>query len=39
MAGGNNVGIFVAAVKPDSAAALQGLKQGDLVLEVSKHAL
>ena len=34
VAGGNAVGIFTAAVKPKSAAAKAGLKQGDLILEV-----
>ena len=35
VAGGNSVGIFTAAVKPKSAAAKAGLKEGDLILEVT----
>ena len=35
VAGGNAVGIFTAAVKPKSNAAKAGLKQGDLILEVT----
>ncbi|XP_057316695.1 tight junction protein ZO-1-like isoform X2 [Hydractinia symbiolongicarpus] len=32
VAGGNNVGIFVAAIRPDSAAAKEGLKPGDQII-------
>eukprot|EP00794_Sanderia_malayensis_P016596 gene16596-18285_t len=36
VAGGNEVGIFTAAVKGKSAAAKQGLKTGDLILEANE---
>lgn len=36
VAGGNNVGIFVAAIRPDSAAAKEGLKPGDQIIMVSQ---
>uniref|UniRef100_T2MDH6 Tight junction protein ZO-1 n=1 Tax=Hydra vulgaris TaxID=6087 RepID=T2MDH6_HYDVU len=32
VAGGNSVGIFVAAIRPDSAAAKEGLKPGDQII-------
>ena len=35
LAGGNAVGIFVAAVQPGSPAERQGLQQGDLLLRVN----
>lgn len=35
VAGGNAVGIFVAAIRPDSAAAQEGLKTGDQIIMVS----
>lgn len=34
VAGGNSLGIFVAAIRPDSAAALEGLKPGDQIIMV-----
>ena len=37
VAGGNAVGIFVAAIRPDSAAAKEGLKTGDQIIMVSSN--
>lgn len=34
VAGGNAVGIFVAAIRPDSTAAKEGLKTGDQIIMV-----
>lgn len=34
VAGGNAVGIFVAAIRPDTAAAKEGLKPGDQIIMV-----
>lgn len=41
LAGGNDVGIFVAGVLEDSPAAKEGLEEGDQILRVSylKHEL
>ncbi|XP_078525190.1 tight junction protein ZO-3 isoform X3 [Lissotriton helveticus] len=36
LAGGNDVGIFVAAVQPNSPAAREGLKEGDQILQVNE---
>ena len=35
VSGGNRTGIFVAAVAPGMPAAMQGLREGDLILKVS----
>uniref|UniRef100_A0A183IH14 Tight junction protein 1b n=1 Tax=Soboliphyme baturini TaxID=241478 RepID=A0A183IH14_9BILA len=37
--GGNEVGIFVSAVQPDSPAALKGVKQGDKILRVNNKGM
>ena len=34
VSGGNRTGIFVAAVAPGMPAAMQGLREGDLILKV-----
>ncbi|XP_014662332.1 PREDICTED: tight junction protein ZO-1-like [Priapulus caudatus] len=39
LTGGNEVGIFVAAVQPRSAAALAGLRPGDRMLKVNERAM
>ncbi|XP_069505527.1 tight junction protein ZO-3 isoform X2 [Ambystoma mexicanum] len=36
LAGGNDVGIFVASVQPNSPAAREGLKEGDQILQVNE---
>lgn len=37
LAGGNDVGIFVAGVLEDSPAAKEGLEEGDQILRVCPH--
>lgn len=37
LAGGNDVGIFVAGVLEDSPAAKEGLEEGDQILRVQLH--
>ena len=37
LAGGNDVGIFVASVQESSAAAKKGLRMGDQIMSVSSH--
>ena len=37
LAGGNAVGIYVAAVQPNTPAYEQGLQEGDLLLHVSEN--
>lgn len=36
LAGGNDVGIFIAGVQEDSAAEQEGLRKGDQIMKVKK---
>jgi S1-C subfamily serine protease len=37
LVGGNNVGIFVDGVRPNSPAQEQGMKEGDQIMQVKTH--
>lgn len=37
LVGGNDVGIFVGGVQPNSPAYLQGMKEGDQIMQVRKR--
>lgn len=38
LVGGNDVGIFVGGVQPNSPAYIQGMKEGDQIMQVSGRA-